>query len=84
LGIVFPTFFSPEGNGTNDHWYPTRTEDYPDLEVSVLDKYQRLIAKFKGNNQLGWDGTLIKGNHCLQGTIGMLQKLIMTRMIGNL
>ncbi|WP_281322785.1 T9SS type B sorting domain-containing protein [Flavobacterium aestivum] len=57
LGIEFPKFFSPEGDGTNDHWYPTRIEDYPNLEVLIYDRYQRLIAKFKGNNELGWDGT---------------------------
>jgi gliding motility-associated-like protein len=57
LGIEFPKFFSPEGNGSNDHWYPTRIEDYPNLEVSIYDRYQRLIAKFKGNNEIGWDGT---------------------------
>jgi gliding motility-associated-like protein len=57
LGIEFPKFFSPEGDGTNDHWYPTRIEDYPNLEVLIYDRYQRLIAKYKGNNELGWDGT---------------------------
>jgi gliding motility-associated-like protein len=56
-GILFPEFLSPDGNGNNDYWYPTRIEDYPNLEVSIFDRYQRLIIRFNGNNELGWDGT---------------------------
>ncbi|MCD0476675.1 T9SS type B sorting domain-containing protein, partial [Flavobacterium sp. EDS] len=56
-GIEFPKFFSPDGNGSNDYWYPTRIEDYPDLEVLIFDRYQRLITSFKGNTTMGWDGT---------------------------
>ncbi|KIC02084.1 hypothetical protein OA88_10125, partial [Flavobacterium sp. JRM] len=56
-GIEFPKFFSPDGNGSNDYWYPTRIEDYPNLEVSIFDRYQRLIMNFKGNTTMGWDGT---------------------------
>ncbi|WP_141672841.1 T9SS type B sorting domain-containing protein, partial [Flavobacterium crassostreae] len=55
-GIEFPKFFSPDGNGSNDFWYPTQIQDYPNLEVSIYDRYQRLIATFKGNSSLGWDG----------------------------
>jgi gliding motility-associated-like protein len=56
-GIEFPKFFSPDGNGSNDYWYPTRIEDYPNLEVLIFDRYQRLITSFKGNTTMGWDGT---------------------------
>ncbi|OXA92654.1 hypothetical protein B0A62_14725 [Flavobacterium hydatis] len=56
-GIEFPEFFSPDGNGNNDYWYPTKIEDYPNLEVLIFDRYQRLIMTFKGNTTMGWDGT---------------------------
>lgn len=55
VSVVFPDFFTPDGDGTNDYWYPKNLKAYPNITVSIFDRYSRLIAKFKGV-QIGWDG----------------------------
>ncbi|MGB5262310.1 MAG: T9SS type B sorting domain-containing protein [Lutimonas sp.] len=56
LDIEIPDFFTPEGDGINDEWYPYNIEIYPNISVKIFDRYQRLIKSFKGN-QYSWDGT---------------------------
>ncbi len=55
LDIEIPDFFTPEGDGINDTWYPINIEVYPDISVKIFDRYQRLIASYKGNRS-SWDG----------------------------
>ncbi len=53
--IEIPNFFTPDGDGINDTWYPRNIELYPNLTVDIFDRYQRLIVSYKGN-QSSWDG----------------------------
>ncbi|CAM1364049.1 hypothetical protein TSEDIMI_260001 [Tenacibaculum sediminilitoris] len=53
--IFIPNLFTPDGDGTNDYWYPREVEDYHDIRVFVYDRYARNIAEFKGVVE-GWDG----------------------------
>jgi len=55
IDIEIPNFFTPDGDGTNDTWYPRNIEIYPNITVTIFDRYQRLIAKFNGN-QASWNG----------------------------
>ena len=55
LDIEIPNFFTPDGDNTNDTWYPRNIEIYPNITVSIFDRYQRLIVSLKGN-QASWDG----------------------------
>jgi len=55
-GLQIPNFFTPDGDGINDTWYPKHIELYPNISVSIFDRYQRLIARYKGN-QHSWDGS---------------------------
>jgi len=55
LDIVIPDFFTPQDDGINDTWYPYNIEIYPNISVKVFDRYQRLLATYKGN-QYSWDG----------------------------
>ncbi|MFD1316427.1 T9SS type B sorting domain-containing protein [Namhaeicola litoreus] len=55
LDIEIPDFFTPEGDGINDEWYPYNIEIYPNISVKIFDRYQRLIKSYKGN-QYSWDG----------------------------
>ena len=56
--IVIPNFFTPNQDGHNDIWYPRNLELYPNIKVSIFDRYQRLITTLKGNTEgIGWDGT---------------------------
>jgi len=56
LDIVIPDFFTPEGDGINDTWYPINIEIYPQITVKIFDRYQRLIANYEGNTK-SWNGT---------------------------
>ncbi|HHC81010.1 MAG TPA: T9SS type B sorting domain-containing protein [Flavobacteriia bacterium] len=53
--IEIPNFFTPDGDGINDTWYPRNIEIYPNITVSIFDRYQRLLGSFKGN-QASWNG----------------------------
>ncbi|WP_299670578.1 T9SS type B sorting domain-containing protein [uncultured Polaribacter sp.] len=55
IDIFIPNFFTPNNNNENDFWYPERVEEYHEIEVSVYDRYSRLLKEFKGIQQ-GWDG----------------------------
>tara|TARA_R110002073_G_scaffold72537_1_gene177458 strand:- start:450012 stop:453299 length:3288 start_codon:yes stop_codon:yes gene_type:complete len=53
--VEIPNFFTPNNDSINDTWYPRNIELYPDVEVTIFDRYQRLIASFKGNDK-SWNG----------------------------
>ncbi|MCF6297373.1 MAG: T9SS type B sorting domain-containing protein [Flavobacteriaceae bacterium] len=55
LDIVIPDFFTPQGDGVNDTWYPINISIYPNIAVQIFDRYQRQIARYKGNTY-SWDG----------------------------
>lgn len=59
LDIEIPDFFTPQGDGINDYWYPIHIEPYPNISVKIFDRYQRLVAEFKGNTS-AWDGNYDK------------------------
>ena len=67
INIRIPNYFTPDGDGTDDLWYPhqiTPNSDDPfffqNMEVKVFDRYGRLLAEFVGD-QRGWDG-IYQGN----------------------
>lgn len=53
--IEIPNFFTPNGDGTNETWYPRNIQLYPNITVKIFDRYQRLITSMQGN-QSSWDG----------------------------
>lgn len=55
IDIEIPNFFTPNGNGKHDCWYPTKVKEYHNIEVLIYDRYSRLIKRFKGVNNC-WDG----------------------------
>ncbi|MGB5463381.1 MAG: T9SS type B sorting domain-containing protein [Aureibaculum sp.] len=56
LELEIPNFFTPDGDGNNDTWYPRNITFYPNISVAIFDRYQRLIVNYQGN-QFAWDGT---------------------------
>jgi len=55
VDLFIPNYFTPDGDGTYDTWYPENTEFFPDIKLRVFDRYGRLLSQFKGP-VLGWDG----------------------------
>ena len=55
VDLEIPNFFTPNGDGVNDEWYPRNIEPYPNITVEIFDRYQRLIVKYQGINN-SWNG----------------------------
>ena len=55
IDLFIPNYFTPNGDGTYDTWYPENTEFFPDIKVKVFDRYGRLLEQYKGP-ATGWDG----------------------------
>jgi gliding motility-associated-like protein/uncharacterized repeat protein (TIGR01451 family) len=73
LDIEIPDFFTPEGDGINDTWYPINIEIYPKITVKIFDRYQRLIGSYSGNRS-SWDGNY-KGKPLPSGDYWYIVKL---------
>ncbi|WP_076547792.1 T9SS type B sorting domain-containing protein [Maribacter ulvicola] len=55
IDIEIPNFFTPNGDGENDFWKPDNIEIYPEIFISIYDRYGRSVYTFKDNED-GWDG----------------------------
>ena len=54
--LMYPKFFTPNGDGFNDTWNIHFSALEPELDVSIFDRYGQLIKKLNYSNS--WDGTL--------------------------
>lgn len=57
LILMYPKFFTPNGDGANDKWQVKHAFFAPDVTVTIFDRYGKTIMSFKGNSS-GWDGNL--------------------------
>ncbi|MFD2941489.1 Ig-like domain-containing protein [Flavobacterium notoginsengisoli] len=55
--LVFPPFFTPNNDTFNDVWEVSGMENYPQAEVTIFDRYGKLIAQLS-RSKMSWDGTL--------------------------
>ena len=55
--LNYPKFFTPNSDGYNDVWKINFAETEPDIEISVFDRYGKLITQINPLSN-GWDGTL--------------------------
>ncbi|AYN68728.1 DUF11 domain-containing protein [Euzebyella marina] len=55
IDIEIPNFFTPNGDGKNDTWKPKNIEVYPNIYISIYDRYGRTVYTFEDNED-GWDG----------------------------
>jgi gliding motility-associated-like protein len=57
--LIAPKFFTPNGDTYNDLWEVKGLINYPQAEVSIFDRYGKLISVLN-TNKLTWDGMLNK------------------------
>ncbi|WP_394773860.1 T9SS type B sorting domain-containing protein [Flavobacterium sp.] len=57
--LVFPPFFTPNNDSYNDLWEVKGMENYPQAEVTIFDRYGKLIAQLN-SSKMSWDGTFDK------------------------
>ncbi len=56
LLLMYPRYFTPNGDGFHDKWQVDNAWFTQDLAITIVDRYGRIMASFKGNSP-GWDGT---------------------------
>ena len=54
--LIVPAFFTPNNDLHNDVWEVTGIENYPQAELTIFDRYGKLITKLSGS-EMSWDGT---------------------------
>lgn len=54
--LMYPNYFTPNGDGINDYWNIKFSSREPDLTVSIFDRYGKLLKVITGASY-GWDGT---------------------------
>ncbi len=57
--LVFPAFFTPNNDSFNDVWEVTGIENYPEAQITIFDRYGKLIAQLNSSKKY-WDGTINK------------------------
>lgn len=62
--LEIPNFFTPDGDGMNDLWFPRNRDFFPNIEVKIYDRYGRVVAIL--DQISGWDGTY-EGNEVPTG-----------------
>lgn len=55
--IEVSNFFSPNGDGVNDHWSIPELAFYPEARVYIFDKHGKLLIEYPGKS-VGWNGIL--------------------------
>jgi gliding motility-associated-like protein len=53
--LMYPKFFTPNGDGYNDAWSIRFSENEPQLSVKIYDRYGKLITVLNQNQ--AWNGT---------------------------
>lgn len=53
--LQYPKFFTPNGDGVNENWTVPYLYIQPKANVTIFDRYGKLITNFKGGAK-GWDG----------------------------
>ena len=55
--IDYPKFFTPNGDGYNEHWNITGLTEFHNAEIFIFDRYGKLLKQLNPTGD-GWDGTL--------------------------
>ena len=55
--LDYPSFFTPNGDGSNDVWKITDLDNYPTAVIYIYDRYGKLLKQLNSLSN-GWNGTL--------------------------
>jgi gliding motility-associated-like protein len=55
--VKLSSFFTPNGDGTNDRWEIPALVFYPESKVFIFDRTGRLLVEYAGDSP-GWDGLI--------------------------
>ncbi|MBM1104879.1 T9SS type B sorting domain-containing protein [Aurantibacter crassamenti] len=58
IDIEIPNFFTPDGDGVRDTWVIRNSEGFPNMLVTIYDRYGRQIKQYIGMGE--WDGSYKK------------------------
>jgi gliding motility-associated-like protein len=53
--LDYPTFFTPNGDGSNDVWKVDGLDSYPLSTIYIFDRYGKLLKQIDANS-VGWNG----------------------------
>ncbi|NJM79146.1 MAG: T9SS type B sorting domain-containing protein [Flavobacterium sp.] len=56
--LMYPKFFTPNGDGYNDFWKIKFSENEPNITIKIFDRYGKFIKQLSTNSE-GWDGTYL-------------------------
>ncbi len=54
--LMYPKFFTPNGDNTNDRWKIKFSKEEPNMQIKIYDRFGKLLKELKPENS-GWDGT---------------------------
>ncbi len=56
IALGYQKFFTPNGDGSHEHWNVIGAEAYPGSRLHIYDRYGKLVAQVLPDGP-GWDGT---------------------------
>jgi gliding motility-associated-like protein len=59
--LMYPKFFTPNGDGYNDYWKIKFSENEPNLTIKIFDRYGKFLKQL-GTNSIGWDGKYLSND----------------------
>ncbi len=60
LVLDYPNFFTPNGDGFNDHWNFIGMNEFPEAKIYIFDRFGKLLKQISPISK-GWDGNNLKG-----------------------
>ena len=54
IELIFPKFFTPNGDDLNEYWLVENLEQYPEIELLIFDRFSKELLRL--SNSIGWKG----------------------------